>query len=327
MTEELKQVTVVRQALQDLRQQLQAGTIYQSLGSRVAHVLAAAPHNDATPVTLPDDEDGIRALVATLNRELQSGTLDSVTDEQLLMLLGHLGSTDLTVRDQGVYYFLNDAVQQHVLTADQMRLVMNALLQDKVLFDHITEPTNDGIYGRSFAMMVLSLFVYVDRVGTAFMTPEMMDRLVDQVLTYIALEDDTRGFVGTTGWAHAYTHIGNMLDELAESQLLSRADKLLMMVVLLRKYRRLGTPLIAGENRRLAAYFATLLNMNDLYTQAFLQEWHQWRAVLSNQPQPNEEAGWNKLFNRSRLATAMLLRDDYPEAITAALEVERDFMS
>lgn len=55
--------------------------------------------------------------------------------------------------------------------------------------------------------------------------------------------------MGTTGWAHAYTHIGNILDELADESQLARADKLLLLAALIARYQKLTTPLIlASQN-------------------------------------------------------------------------------
>ncbi|MYV17948.1 DUF2785 domain-containing protein [Furfurilactobacillus milii] len=327
MADELKQVDDVRTQLRNLRQQVQAGAVFQSLNTKIGAVLDNLPSNDETPVSLPDDTDGIKDLLKMLNQQIRATTLDKITDDQLMQLLNHLGSPDVDVRDRGIYFFFNDALQQHVLSDSQLRLAVNTLLQDRVLFNHITEPENTAIFGRSFAVMILSLLAYADRVDAHFLDAETTMRLVDQLATYIALENDTRGFVGTSGWAHAYTHIGNLLDELAESQVLTRADKVFLMIEILEKYRRLETPLIFGESRRLAAYLATVVNLNDLYEQAFLQEWRQWRVRLSNTPQPEDEAGWTRLFNRSRLLSAMILREDYPEEVSNAINAEVDFLS
>ncbi|HAT53775.1 MAG TPA: hypothetical protein DCW31_00725 [Lactobacillus sp.] len=327
MADELKQVDGVRTELRSLRQQVQAGVVFQSLNTKIGDVLDNLPKNEATPVTLPDDDDGVKDLLQQLNQQVRATTLDSIQDDQLMQLINHLRSTDADVRDRGIYFFFNDALQQQILTEDQLRLSMNTLLQDRVLFSHITEPENDGIFGRSFAVMILSVLAYANRVDGHFLDAETVMRLVDQLATYIALENDTRGFVGKAGWAHAYTHIGNLLDELAESKVLTRADKVFLMIEILEKYRRLDTPLIFGESRRLAAYLSTVVNINDLYEQTFLQEWRQWRVRLSNTPQPEDEAGWTRLFNRSRLLSAMILRDDYPEAINNALNAEVDFLS
>ncbi|GEK28703.1 hypothetical protein LSI01_10140 [Furfurilactobacillus siliginis] len=327
MADELKQIDDVREQLQDLRKQVQAGSVYQSLAPKLTALLEALPQNDAQPVTLPDDDDGIVELLTSLREQMQAATLDMITDKQLLKLINHLGSPSSDIRDYGVYYFFNDALQQQVLTDDQMRLAMNALLQDKVLFSHITEPENDGVFGRSFAVMILSVLAYADRVGYQFMSAEMSERLVVQLMTYMALENDTRGFVGEKGWAHAYTHIGNLLDELADSKTLARADKIFLMDELLVKYQHLSSPLIFGEDRRLAAYLATLINTNDLYAQAFLQTWRQWRVQLRQMNQPQTEGEWTKLFNRSRLLSSLLLRDDLPSEVTTVLLAESDFMA
>lgn len=327
MADELKEVNEVRERLIDLRQQVQAGSVLQSLGGRLGQILDQLPVQEATLVRLPDDQDGIKTLIETLNQSIRRPDQFAVSDEQLLALVNHLGSPDRDIRDQGIYYFFNDALQRHVLSESQLKLVFNALLQDRILFSHITEPTNDGIFGRSFAILILSILLYADRVDEQFLTPAMIDRLVIQTMTYLALENDARGFVGTKGWAHAYTHIGNLLDELAESSILSRADKVLLMVELIQKYARLKMPLIFGEDRRLAMYFNTILNKNELYVQAFLHEWRSWRAQIGMASAPTEEKQWHGLFNRSRLVLAMAVQDDLPESVTEMINAEINFLT
>ncbi len=99
------------------------------------------------------------------------------------------------------------------------------------------------------------------------------------------LENDTRGFVANQGWVHAYTHIGNVLDELASDEELLRADKILLMATVIEKFRRLTTPLIYGEPTRLAVYFADQLLEDDVYQQFLLIELRECGAPCIN-PSP-----------------------------------------
>jgi len=320
--EKLRQV---KAAVLKLRQQLRAGEVYQSLPQRVGQLIEQVPMTPATTVITPNDDE-VWSLVQELHQGLDDGTLVAITDEQLQQLLSHLGSLDPQIRDRGCYYLLNEALQQQVLTPDQLGLIFDQLIVDDALFAHIDEPTNDAIYQRSFAILLISVLLYADHAGLKFMTSARLEQVVTQFTTYMVLETDTRGFVGTTGWAHAYTHIGNLLDELADENELARADKLLMLAVLIGRYQRLSTPLIFGEPERLSSYFALITNKDELYSDYLLSAFKDWHRHLVAQDAPASEGDWTRIFNRNRLLEAMALHDDFPTAIVDYLDDELEFL-
>ncbi|MBU7447819.1 MULTISPECIES: DUF2785 domain-containing protein [Lactiplantibacillus] len=320
--EKLKQV---KDAVLKLRQQLRSGQLYQSLPIRMDGLVAQLPQTVTTTVTLPSDEE-VLPLIADLHEQLTKGTLTAISDEQIRQLMAHIGSRNPRVRDQGVYYLLNEALQQQVLTTQQLGDIFDQLIQDDVLFAHIDEPQNDAVYQRSFAVLLLSVLLYADHAGLAFMTPARLELIVTQMTAYILLEQDTRGFVGTTGWAHAYTHIGNILDELADESELARADKLLLLAALMSRYQTLTTPLIFGEPERLSSYLTLISNKDELYCEYLLMALKRWHQRLMAHRHPNSEAEWTQIFNRNRLLEALALHDDLPTAVVDYLDDELEFL-
>lgn len=320
--EKLKQV---KNAVLKLRQQLRSGQLYQSLPIRMDELVAQLPQTVTTTVTLPSDEE-VLPLIADLHEQLTKGTLTAINDEQIRQLMAHIGSRNPRVRDQGVYYLLNEALQQQVLTTQQLGDIFDQLIQDDVLFAHIDEPQNDAVYQRSFAVLLLSVLLYADHAGLTFMTPARLERIVAQMTAYILLEQDTRGFVGTTGWAHAYTHIGNILDELADESQLARADKLLLLAALMSRYQTLTTPLIFGEPERLSSYLTLISNKDELYCEYLLMALKRWHQRLMAHRHPNSEAEWTQIFNRNRLLEALALHDDLPTAVVDYLDDELEFL-
>ncbi|WP_225441600.1 DUF2785 domain-containing protein [Lactiplantibacillus pentosus] len=283
------------------------------------------PQTVTTTVTLPSDEE-VLPLIADLHEQLTKGTLTAINDEQIRQLMAHIGSRNPRVRDQGVYYLLNEALQQQVLTTQQLGDIFDQLIQDDVLFAHIDEPQNDAVYQRSFAVLLLSVLLYADHAGLTFMTPARLELIVTQMTAYILLEQDTRGFVGTTGWAHAYTHIGNILDELADESQLARADKLLLLAALMSRYQTLTTPLIFGEPERLSSYLTLISNKDELYCEYLLMALKRWHQRLMAHRHPNSEAEWTQIFNRNRLLEALALHDDLPTAVVDYLDDELEFL-
>ncbi|AVK60795.1 hypothetical protein C5Z25_03085 [Lactobacillus sp. CBA3605] len=308
-----------------LRQHLRAGELYQSLPQRLGYLINQVPVEPATTVTIPDDGE-VLTLIKQLHDGLEAGTLTEITDAQLQQLIEHLGSLNPAVRDRGCYYLLNESLQQQLLTATQLGVIFDLVIQDQQLFAHIDQTENDAVYQRSFSILILSILVYADHAGLSFMTAARLEQLVQQFIVYMVLERDTRGFIGQSGWAHAYTHIGNLLDELGDEQKLARADKLMMLAVLIERYQRLSTPLIFGEPERLATYLAAITSRDDLYADYLLLAFKRWHQQLVMQPAPATEAAWTRVFNRNRLLEAMALHDDFPTSVVDYLDDELEFL-
>lgn len=204
----------------------------------------------------------------------------------------------------------------HIITKEQLIMITDYLLQDEILFSHILEPQNDAVYQRSFAVLFLSVIAFIDRNGGNFLTRDRIDRLTNQFELYMTLERDTRGYIGTQGWAHAYTHVGNLIDELANRDELRRADKLFEMAILLSRFKLLKTPLIFGETNRISAYLANVTNKNKLYEDYVVLEMKKWSRRFMLIRDQESEAMWTQIYNQARLFGNMRLRNDFSTQIS-----------
>lgn len=239
-----------------------------------------------------------------------------------------LRQTDPELRDRGVFFFVSDGLQNHIFSDNQVVMMTRYLLQDSVLFSHITETNNDGIFFRSFAVFILSMLNYANRTNDFdLFTDDLHEMMIDNLATYIALEHDTRGFVEGKGWAHTFLHVGNMLDDLSNDDAVTRADKIFLLTVLIERIKRLETPLVMGENRRIDSYIVTLVNMNPLYRDYFLKQLKQWRQEMTRQMQPEVEADWHRMYNQQRLLQGLLLREKLPKEIYNYLNEARNFLA
>lgn len=323
----MNQLTQTRDSLTSLRKKINDGQIYQSLGSQIGAIMDNLKKNRLTKVFLPGEDEEALDLIRDLRQRYYDGKLTSVTDSDLMMLLGHIGSPDPEVRDRGVYFLVNELLESQIFSKRQLKLAFNFLSSNEVMFDHINEPQNNAIYQRSFAVLLMSTLLYGDSAGYFFMDEEMLDTTIDQMALYITLETDTRGFIKKNGWGHAYTHIGNVLDELARREDMSRADKLFLMTVLIERYKRLESPLIFSEPQRIATYLSHITNKNPLYSDYFLLQLKSWRAELMSQNQPESEAQWDCLMNHTRLMQVILLRGDFNDDILKYIASGQQFLN
>lgn len=323
-------VDEVRQELQAIRERVHHGELFDSMGAEIGRLIDQFDYDAPTTVAQLD-----AATASTLQEKLSdwqtaliAGEPVVVTDQDVLDMMTGLRQTDPELRDRGVFFFVSDGLQNHIFSDNQVVMMTRYLLQDSVLFSHITETNNDGIFFRSFAVFILSMLNYANRTNDFdLFTDDLHEMMIDNLATYIALEHDTRGFVEGKGWAHTFLHVGNMLDDLSNDDAVTRADKIFLLTVLIERIKRLETPLVMGENRRIDSYIVTLVNMNPLYRDYFLKQLKQWRQEMTRQMQPEVDADWHRMYNQQRLLQGLLLREKLPKEIYNYLNEARNFLA
>ncbi|WP_395321129.1 DUF2785 domain-containing protein [Levilactobacillus parabrevis] len=320
-----EQIGELQQQLATLNAELKKGTVFQSLGPRLGQLMDGIHRRRRTPVTLPDDQDGIEELLNTLRGRLEKNQPLALSLKDLDRLLHHLASPNPAIRYNGINFTVYDALQQNALGVNDMVTLVNFLSRDEALFSHILEPTNAAIFGRagSASLLAVALHFVAENDAQGMLA---YNHLVNQVATYICLETDTRGFINQQGWAHAYAAIIDLLTVLAETDILPRADKLFLLMTLIERLKRLTTPLIYGENDRMATYFVTLTNRHPLYETALISALKQWRLAVARRRRPDNLAGWNQFFNRKRLSDALRLRNDASPKLKKYLNSTIDFL-
>ncbi len=301
--------------IHQLRLQFEAGNIFHNLSLKVGQVFDEVPYLEtATIMDLPVDDKAALAKIQAISLTVKEAGEPVILDADLDFLLSHLAAPNPQVRDKGVYFLFNDLLHAQAFTEKQFHYIKNTLLSEDFLFYHILEPKGDGIFKRSFSVLILSALLYADRAMYHTFSEEDLVDIIDRITTYVVLERDGRGFIGQKGWGHVYTHIGNIFDELMASDL-NRANKLFLLTTILQGYRRMNDALVFGEDNRLAAVFSYLANKDTFFAEYFLTLLKDWQAeVLMIRP-AESETFWNRWYNRSRLLQAMIIRSDFPENI------------
>jgi hypothetical protein len=194
-------------------------------------------------------------------------TVASLTPE----LLDFLGSTDIEVRDPFGYTVLAHwIVRDGHYSPDDLRAMRDQLIAN--LDQGIGENGTDSVFLRSFSVLILSLIVYRDNLHP-FLTESEIADLLDHTLRYFAAEQDLRGFLVETGWAHTVAHTADTLKFLARNLKTTReqhkrilnaiADKLLLPVTYV---------YIHSEDERLVSAVIDVLKRQMLS----IDEWQAW---------------------------------------------------
>lgn len=313
----MKEVQNVMQQLDAIRSALIKGDIYQSIPEKVLVVMDGVQYKTRrTHVVVPEDNESVLQRITAIDERIKTkGKEVTISDEELDDLLRHLASSDSQVRDKGVFYLFNRLLRQTVLTPAQLIWVKDRLLQDDYLFAHILEPENDAVFLRSFSAMFLAGILYANRTFYHVLSTAELLAIERRVMAYTVIELDSRGYVDGKGWAHAMTHIINVWSELNETPEIQRADKILMMAIVLQAYRFSDNALAYGEDSHLTNVLISLMNKHQLYVDyclIVLQEWQ--RSLLTMAPQ--ETVGfWNRWYNRNRFLQSLLLQPELPDKI------------
>ncbi|WP_179395645.1 DUF2785 domain-containing protein [Lacticaseibacillus absianus] len=317
MTEESQRV---RQQMQGLRDGLLAGKVFTKLPTAIAGVMAGVARQNPTPVVLPSDDIRALARIQTISLRIKNDKEPAVSDEELAFLVDHLASRNPAVRDKGVFFLMSDLFQADAFTAAQVRWLFDWFQSEDVLFAHILEPENDGVFQRSFAVMLLSGLVYADLNRYHLLAQADYQQLLVTLATYVVLEQDGRGYVQGAGWAHAYTHIANLADELTQVPVLTRGEKVFLMATIFEGWQRNSDALVFGEDQRVASYLVNLAAKHQFFAESQVMCLTAWQNRLKDMRPQETLAFWNRWYNRSRLLEALLMRADLPKVVVDYLQ-------
>ncbi|CAM3177740.1 DUF2785 domain-containing protein [Leuconostoc rapi] len=327
----------LQQKMIRLRHKTREGEIFQSLGESIAELVGHLDLVPATSVILPKNDDTVLTYMQMHGQQLPDDDIPSenlsdesmITDDVLMAIAEQLANPVPKYRDNGAFVFLSDMIQKNLISEKQMSWLTDYFVSDEQLFGHIFERANDGIYRRSFSVLILSLLLFIQRTKKSFLTDKQMSKIINQVALYAILERDTRGFIGTNGWAHAFTHIGNVVAEIMMMPKLVRADKLFVLASMLAGYRELKQPLMMGETERLVEVVIYAANAHRLYCDYVLLTLKLWRKDLVTRQSIATEANWHQLYNRTRFFHAIILsgEQNVPKMIYDYVEQTKGYLT
>ena len=116
-------------------------------------------------------------------------------------------------------------VQDHLLTADDLRYAVDRLVPDLRLgLDGGEDGDADHMaVRRSYSALALAILAVRD-VEDHFLDPAAVHRLLDAAIDYLLDEPDRRGYVPELGWINATAHAADLLKFLVRNPLTGVAD-------------------------------------------------------------------------------------------------------
>lgn len=306
-------VADIRMRLKGLHKDLNEGAIFTEILPEIDELILSRPHEPRAAVKLPKVTQHFQHQ---LDHYLQLAKQKKVKqlDEQFMQGLISVIGTDRGDLREEVMMLLSSLLEDSQISKDDLKQLFHHLIRPDVMYSHILEPRNKAVFGRTLALGMLRLILYGDRAGYFFLTSADVQSLVEKLGLYAVLERDPRGFVNGSGWAHAFSALPSLGDELSHHNELVRADKIFLQAVIVESYRLMPQVLSMGENEEIGAFLLNLMGQHELYQRFFKAQLSRWRADLDHDDPASSEA-WSRIFNYRHLMQSMLLDGRLPHDI------------
>lgn len=310
-------VTDIQAALTTLHQRLVSGEVYLDVISEIDNLIDSVQREARTPVKPPVPQPRDQRILTNFVSDVQAGHHPHVDNELINVICQFYGAKMVTFRRM-ILVTVETALENNLITTDQLKKLFHYFSQPRVLLDHIDQPTNQATFGRSIAINILRLILIADRSGYFFLTQDEVSDFLNVVGLLPLLERDTRGFVNGVGWVHMFTGMANLDNELAEHDELVRGDKIFLMATLVEGYKKIKTSFAMAENEDLANLLIKLFQQHQLYQDFFIQQLKIWRKEL-NDFNPYSKEQWVRLFNYRRLMQSLIIDGNLPEKVMKAI--------
>jgi hypothetical protein len=211
-------------------------------------------------------------------------------------MIKHIGTTDSVLRDKLIYstfYWL--IIEKNHLEHELLVELLDICLND-LLFKGIGEKETDSVFTRAFTTLLIALILYRNNKD-GFLTKSMVNRVKDELIHYINLEQDVRGYDSEKGWAHSVAHVADTFDELVKNQNVGQESYLEILNALWSKIFISESVYVHNEDERLLIPIIQMLN-NGLSQKEIINLIENIQGKLKIQKeQLNPEKYWFLLFN------------------------------
>lgn len=182
-------------------------------------------------------------------------------------LTAMLGSPDAELRDDLAYTTLAQWIyRQKVVPVDQRLRLLG--VWERNLTTGVGDTGTPAVARRSFSALALGILAILDNEAPYLDRPAFAG-LLTSALTYLRDEKDVRGFDPALGWLHSVAHTADLIKFLARSQHLQPADQAHILTAISDKLAAVETPLINGEDERLARAVLSIAARPDFDEAAF----------------------------------------------------------
>ncbi|MGG0655210.1 DUF2785 domain-containing protein [Rummeliibacillus pycnus] len=152
--------------------------------------------------------------------DIQNGesTWNDYDQQEILdAMMECIGSPDPELRDELIYRQFSQIIDiDDQLSDDVLVDLLTRALGDEYLFYEIGDVETDHIFKRSYSVLLIALILSKD-LEKSFISLPLLDKVRAELLLYLDLEQDLRGFIPEKGWAHSVAHTADAMNELVKN--------------------------------------------------------------------------------------------------------------
>lgn len=191
--------------------------------------------------------------------------------ELALPMMEYLGDAEAELRDDLIYSIFSNWITNKVFSKEQLRQMLEVILDDRHLFYKIGEKDTNSVFTRAFSVLVIASLVYMHRQDCFLNKLELM-KVKSKVIQYMTEEKDVRGYITDGGWAHTAAHSADALDELALCEELGNVELMELLQAIKDKVCIDDHAFVCYEDERLA-YATNSLIGRGLLTEEEISDW------------------------------------------------------
>lgn len=204
-------------------------------------------------------------------------------DVPLLILLGELntmlGSPDPELRDDIAYSVLaNWIYRQRIVPVEECQRLLRSWQANLKI--GIGQQGTDAVVLRSFSALSLGVLAILDNEAP-YLDRDAFNTLLASSLAYLKDEQDVRGFDARLGWLHSVAHTADLVKFLARSRHLQPQEQAVILTAIADKLTAVSTPLVHGEDERLARAVLSIVGRADFDEAGFAA----WLKTMAPKPQ------------------------------------------
>lgn len=245
-----------------------------------------------------------------LKDELKELNLERLKNEDYLTtlidrMLENIGSTDPELRDTLIYSTFHKLISGGYLQPHQMEYILKTCLDRQHLFFNIGEKETDSVFTRSFSSLVIALVLDQDARNRFLPEPYIKESL-DNTISYLEKEVDTRGYVEEKGWAHSIAHGADLLTVTINHPLFEE-EYIKPCLLVIKKCLLKGTVYVDDEDERLLFAVEALIEKG-------IEEFHfiKWiDDVVDSLDAFFKEEGYSVRYYRQRTNTMNFFKSLY----------------
>ncbi len=186
-------------------------------------------------------------------------------------MIDNIGNPDPILRDDLIYSILANWIISGSIDDKSKKYILNRLISKDNLFYKIDLKEDISVLRRSFSVLMIPPLIYSHR-KKQYLSESEIREIFNKVCRYFSLENDLRGYIENTGWAHSAAHTADALDELALCEELGKNDLEKILNLIKNKISDNSYVFVNEEEERMCTAVESIIS-REILSKEFIYNW------------------------------------------------------